>query len=136
MINSLRYSKIYLVDDFEITNLFHKKLFQKLEMEAEIRMFTNPNRVLEDLSSDIGTTGAILIFLDINIPQIDGFQFLDILKKQYASRDIEVIIVSDSNWEMEKERARQYSEIVRDFVSKPMKYETLQTLFKKLPYGT
>lgn len=132
MIDSLKYSKIYLIDDFGITNFFHEKLLQKLNIESELRKFTNPEKALEDLRSDLGITDTILIFLDINMPQLDGFQFLDILKKQFASRDIDVVIVSSSIWETDKERARQYPEMVMDFISKPMNYETLRTLFKRV----
>lgn len=136
MSNSFRYRKVYLVDDYAISNLYHKKLLEKLDYKSELRMFTNPETALEDLRSDNNTTDPVLILLDIEMPQIDGFQFLDILKRQFASRVIDVVIVSSSIWETDKERARRYPEIVMGFVSKPMKIENLRMLFKRLSYVT
>lgn len=75
------YSQIYLIDDFEMSNLFHKVLFNKLKIGDEINVFTNPEKALDDLRQKVVVCDRIFILLDLNMPEMSGFEFLDIMIK-------------------------------------------------------
>ncbi len=59
-----------------------------------------------------------LIILDLLMPFVDGFEFLNIIKNDTKTKDIPVIIVSAVNDNQEVERAKSYG--VLEFVSKPI----------------
>jgi len=75
------YSQIYLVDDFDMFNLIHKALFTKLEVGDHINVFTNPEKALADIRLRLGESERLLILLDLNMPALSGFEFLDVMTR-------------------------------------------------------
>lgn len=67
-----------------------------------------------------------IIFLDLNMPELDGWAVLDTLERMHKSygRNIAVYIVTVSVRAVDKERALNYS-IVREFISKPLYREKI-----------
>ncbi len=68
-----------------------------------------------------------LIFLDLNLPKVDGFQCLKELKSSCNYTKIPVLIYSTSSDEQDKELAKELGAV--DFISKPFE---LSTLIEKL----
>jgi len=126
------YSQIYLIDDFDMSNLIHKALIRKLQVAAEINAFTNPEKALADLRIKIGKSERILILLDINMPEMSGFEFLDIMEKEAFPHNIDVIIVTSSISEKDRTKAKEHSQFVIDFITKPLKLNQLSTVLKPL----
>src|SRR5680860_945101 len=115
------YSKIYLVDDREITNLMHRVLIRQLGMEDKVKSFTNPEEALDDLRSEATKMEPILVLLDINMPEMTGFEFLEFMELEAFSSNIDVIVVTSSISDEDRILAGQYPNFVRDFVTKPLK---------------
>ena len=122
-----------LVDDSKSTNFYNKKV---IEVSGEIDHVFEVENGLEALDyihqkGKFNATHPIpnIIFLDINMPKMNGFEFLKKyaeLPKKKRSNTI-VVILSTSNWQRDKIKAIE-SNLVYDFMEKPLKEDD----FKKV----
>ncbi len=126
----MMYDLIYLVDDFDMVNLLHRLLFRRLGLEEKVKDFTNPEKALSDLRACSEEDFRILVLLDINMPEMSGFEFLDHMMTDLFSHHIDVIVVTSSVSDSDKILAKEYPRFVRDFVSKPLKLEKLGDLIQ------
>ncbi|MHB8208515.1 response regulator [Mucilaginibacter sp.] len=115
-------SNLVLVDDDPLINKMHKMLLKKYHANITVVDFNSPLKALEH----VAINHTDLIFLDINMPKIDGWEFLSRLKNQ--SLKPKVIILSSSIDPVEKNKAYSY-DCVKDFISKPLTREKLNKLF-------
>jgi CheY-like chemotaxis protein len=71
------YKNIYLIDDDFIYLSITSKIMSLFFPDARVRSFANPEEALEKLEKDTPE----VIFLDINMPGLDGWEFLAELEK-------------------------------------------------------
>jgi len=112
---------IVLVDDDPLVNMMHKMILSRYK-KTIIKAFDNPKIALEY----IGIHKPDLIFLDINMPEINGWEFLRRLET--SSFRAKVIILSSSIDPVDQNAAYTY-ECVKDYIIKPLTYEKLQTIY-------
>jgi len=124
------YSKIYLVDDMEIVNLMHQVLIRQLGLEEKVVSFTNPEEALDALRFNVTGTEPVLVLLDISMPEMSGFEFLEFMALEDFPSSIDVIVVTSSVSEGDRILAEQYPRFVRDLVTKPLKIEKLREITK------
>ena len=125
-----KFNHVIIVDDDEITSfLIDVELKKNLKPEV-VRKFYNAELALEFLRSEIEKQAPLpdLILLDINMPVMDGWEFLDLLSTTPKEREIPVVILSSSIDPNDVEKAKKYKK-VKGFVSKPFKAEKLNDLF-------
>jgi CheY-like chemotaxis protein len=113
---------IILVDDEPIVNRLHQMLLLKYQKDRTIVDFIDPVLALEYVFKN----KPDLIFLDLNMPKINGWEFLKLIEQHDIKVDI--IIVSSSIDEHEKIKAKAYP-FVKDFLSKPLTSEKINALF-------
>lgn len=127
---------IMLVDDSVIDIFLAEKIIRELGMANYFYVHSNAINALEFLKSisKMGTYINLLlpkyIFLDLNMPFLDGFNFLDEFEKRNPSliTKIKIIVVTASLNPDEKQRALDYKSVV-GFYNKPLTKDTLESIF-------
>lgn len=108
--------KYILIDDDPIINLVHKKVIIKNDLEAEVTDFISGKKALDYLKNSNDTEKNIIL-LDINMPEMNGFEFLDALLKHKGINcdQFNIFILTSSLNNKDKEQATQYPNIKRIF---------------------
>jgi chemotaxis family two-component system response regulator Rcp1 len=82
--------------------------------------------MLEDASANSGGSVADLIFLDLNLPQMDGFALLTAMRKHPASAEVPIAVLSSSLSEDDVTRSRELG--ANRFVVKPIELNDFMSL--------
>ena len=122
---NLKPIKVMLVDDQKMANFITRKLIEVTGFSTEVVDYTVPQEALLDLSN----TNPDLIFLDLNMPEVNGWQFLEVLTEK--QNQTQVVIVTSSTSKHDKEKAQKYAQVI-DFIEKPLTKNTILSLKSKL----
>ena len=113
------FSRIFLIDDNEMDNVFHEVILRRSGFTGEVLVFEDAQQALDYLQAD-ETHAPTLIFLDINMPRMDGFEFAgkaEVLLQRTPSTTI--VMLSSSSAGPDKEKAAGISAI-SGFIVKPL----------------
>jgi CheY-like chemotaxis protein len=131
---------VLLVDDDFATNFINKKIIQKNELTDFIHVALNGKEAIDYLcrqgkfeSADNEYPRPQLILLDINMPVMDGWEFMESYKNldlEYKE-NITIVMLSSSFNPADKAKAESISEISA-FTQKPMTREALLDIIKKV----
>jgi response regulator of citrate/malate metabolism len=117
-------SRVILVDDDALTNMLNKKIIQSINPNIPVSTFIEVDKALAYLK-ETDEEGDALIFLDINFPIKNGWDFLDEYR-QFTTRS-SVILLSSSIDILERNKSKAYSGVI-DYVSKPLSIEYVTNL--------
>jgi CheY-like chemotaxis protein len=127
-----KYKAVMLIDDNEIDNLINQKMLEASNVAETIFMHTGAKGALEFLKNieKLSTNGVGLpeiIFLDIDMPLMDGFQFLDEFDKlsDYIKNNISIIMLTSSINPQDLSKAKK-SNFVKKYINKPLTQEALE----------
>ena len=116
------YTNIIIIDDDPISNHVCNLYIKILKPDMKILSFTNPLEALNCFYNFLNKK-TTLLFLDINMPQINGWQMLDKFPRTHIKMDI--IILSSSISKTDQDKVQEYPEVI-DFIIKPITKEKLQ----------
>ncbi|WP_395044813.1 response regulator [Flavobacterium sp.] len=116
-----KFHSTYIIDDDLIFVLLFKKIIEKSMKFDEIKNFTDAELVIEELNDNYKNNKKMpdIIFLDLNMPNIDGWQFLESIKNCPFSEQLNIYVVSSTIDNSEITRAKKYKN-VKKFISKPI----------------
>lgn len=126
---------IMLIDDNDLDNFINEKLMQIHHYSEKIYVHTSAISALEFLKNlttmddKWKELAPEVIYIDINMPIIDGFQFIELFKKTFEGMTPmpRLIILTSSLYLEDKEKAAEISNDIV-FLNKPLSGETLGEL--------
>lgn len=123
---------IMLVDDNQADNMIHRRILQKMNIANNIVDFLYAEDALAYLKSPEGSN-ADLIFLDINMPQMNGFEFLDEFKKLKDNPDDlpAVIMLSTLNPNWDNDASQNYP-LIKHFFTKPLTEKFVNSILESV----
>jgi len=121
--------KVILIDDDPDDHEIFAMAMVEASPEAECILYDSAEKALEELSENSSALPDY-IFLDLNMPRMNGMQFLELAKKENFLSRIPVIIYSTSILPSIKAQALQLG--ASDFLAKPTSHLELIKSLKKL----
>lgn len=133
---SKRFQKILLIDDDSVSNFLNEMALQEMDLSDEVHISENGEEALKFINRHFSSDGKYLenypdlIFLDINMPVMDGFQFLEEFEKIpfTEKKPIKIVMLTSSNATQDLERAKKFN--VEGYIVKPLCAEKIEALFK------
>ncbi len=132
---------VLLVEDDNIDAMSVKRAFKDLKIVNSLTHRTNGENALEYLR-DEGSEKPCVILLDLNMPKMNGIEFLKIVKADNALKKIPVVVLTTSKEECDIMESFKFS--VGGYIVKPVDYtkfvEAIKTIdlywtLSELPNG-
>lgn len=121
-----KFDLTYIIDDDPIFVIVLKKLLSKMNIFKEVKNLKNGLDALNDLNNvnEDKKKFPDVIFLDLNMPVLDGWQFLEELQKTPYKDKLNIYVVSSTIDNREIIKCENY-ESVKNFISKPTNSDDL-----------
>ncbi len=117
--------EVLSVDDSDVDRYILKKILKKYDAGVNVLEAADglsALQTLEGLSSK-----PKIIFLDLNMPRMNGFEFLQAYDKNNDEKSDVVVLTSSAN-ESDRDQVSLYN-CVKHYVVKPIAYDSLDTIF-------
>jgi CheY-like chemotaxis protein len=112
--------------------LLHKVMVVKNKICSEPPLlFGDGKMALEFLLSEYSSNESYLILLDINMPVLNGWEFLDSVQSKQFANNLFVVIVTSSVDSSDKQKAKTYPQVI-GFLEKPLRAESCDFI-KNIP---
>jgi CheY-like chemotaxis protein len=129
-----KYAYVMLVDDDDLDNFINEKILEGNLFAEKIYKNTSARAALEFLTN-LSTLGdqfthifPEVIFIDINMPMMDGFQFIENFKKNFtAMTHTKLVILTSSVYHEDRSKAEAISEDII-FLNKPLTKDLLEKI--------
>lgn len=121
-------NSILLIDDDEVTNFYNQHLIEKLQVAEHVHCEQNGKAGLRYLTEDLEKGGRKpdLILLDINMPIMNGFEFLEAYEQldPQAKAGHLIVMLTSSMLTVDKNRASAFPSL-SGFYTKPLSEEQI-----------
>jgi CheY-like chemotaxis protein len=126
---------ICIIDDDDVYQFTVTRTIEKHKLAKKILVFSDGEEAVQFLIDNISKNENLpdVIFLDINMPIMDGWQFLEeyVNLKPRIGKKITIYMVSSSIDSVDTDRAKKISDI-SDYIIKPIKPEMLKEIIEVL----
>jgi CheY-like chemotaxis protein len=123
---------LYIIDDDKIYHFLLKNLFKQNGIDVATSFFHNGYEAIEAIKQDKDEENTPdLILLDVNMPIMNGWQFIEEYTKLVPKlkKPSVIYMISSSNDEVDINKAKGYADIVKDYLLKPICKEDLEKIF-------
>ncbi len=120
-----------LIDDSDIDLFIQRRFLEVYQFSKKLTSYKSAEEALEKLNSSREQAAPDVIFLDLNMPNVDGFGFLDGFNAlPHEVRDkSKIVVLTSSNSQQDRAQAFSYKNVVH-FVTKPLKQSDIEDLRK------
>lgn len=125
--------QIILIDDSEIDLFIQRRFLEVFNFGKQLKTFLSARTALDWLTTSNGTEVPQLVFLDLNMPDLDGFGFLIQFSQLPPAlrKGIRIVILTSSNSRGDLDKALAFENVVH-FITKPLKQSDIEVLKQKL----
>jgi CheY-like chemotaxis protein len=124
--------KILLVDDDKIMLFLHEMFLKRSGVICDTVLCYNGKEALDFLESYQSVQTTFLVLLDINMPVMNGWDFLNSIRDRPNLPKVYIVMVSSATEESEKERAFSFTNVI-DYQQKPLTIETCKKIIGSEP---
>ncbi|MNK07616.1 Chemotaxis protein CheY [compost metagenome] len=125
-------SSLYVIDDDKIYHFLLKNLFKQNGIDIAPTFFCNGHEAMEHIKIN-NTTDILpdLILLDVNMPIMNGWQFLEefIKFEESLAKKPTIYMISSSNNDVDINKANEFNGAVKGYFLKPICKEDLEKIF-------
>ncbi|MBN8568792.1 MAG: response regulator [Ignavibacteria bacterium] len=127
------YNRFFIVvDDDPMNNKICQFIIKQVHDSANVKVFTQGEAALSYITNEYSkqkNTKAAVLFLDLNMPVMTGWEFLERYKEldSEIQNNFKIYILSSSVDERDKERAAR-EPVIKGFISKPISKEIILSL--------
>ncbi|VXB36027.1 response regulator [Maribacter litoralis] len=112
-------NKLIIVEDDPIFTFLLEKGINHAEIKGEQLIFSNGKPAMEYLNNDYSDSYNYIIFLDLNMPVMNGWEFMDNLETIANTNNCMVFVLTSSSYRHDIELLKK-KDLVADFVTKPI----------------
>ena len=121
---------IFIIDDDPISIIILKKNLELIAISQEIVTFSNGKDALNHLEKEYLKKEQYVIFLDINMPEMNGWEFLNKVEHLITSQNTSIYLLTSSINKADMEKAKQFL-LIEKYLSKPICKEVLIEIKEK-----
>lgn len=116
-----------LIEDDEATNFLHKHIIEALDCAGKLTIAVNGRFALDEINSFESTNSPFpdLIFLDINMPMMNGWEFITEFQEMNQREDLIIVMLTSSVNPDDQKRA-EHHDLINKYMRKPLKKEALE----------
>ena len=124
---------LLVIDDDDINIFIIKKIVEKTGFDIDMVSKNNGQQAIDYLKQTISSNLPLpqLILIDINMPVMNGWEFIEAYQELDFKKEADLYILSSSVYENDIEKTKSYSS-VKGFISKPLSIERLTELIKAI----
>ena len=116
--------RIFIIDDNQIDLLISRKLLLKNNASLEVQEYAQARQALEAIATK-QVERPDIILLDLNMPEMDGWEFLEALKSTEVQTNLKVYVLTSSLDDRDRTKAKEYK-VVEGYLTKPLNDSVIQ----------
>ncbi len=125
-------TRFVIIDDDVLNNKICTVTLRKIFHDADIKTFLNSEEGFEYVASEYGSRdheGNLVLFLDITMPAMDGWEFLDKFEDldESVKKRVKIYMLSSSDYKKDIDRARANKNVVH-YLIKPFTKKTIRLI--------
>jgi two-component system, NarL family, nitrate/nitrite response regulator NarL len=123
--------KTVLIDDSDIDLFIQRRFLEVYDFSNELLLYKSADEALNWLKTVSVADAPDIIFLDLNMPEVDGFSFLKNFKElpDTIKTKSKIVVLTSSNSAKDRSQAFTYQNVIQ-FITKPLKQSDIEDLKK------
>ena len=128
--------KTVLIDDSDIDLFIQRRFLEVYDFSNELLLYKSADEALNWLKTVSVADAPDIIFLDLNMPEVDGFSFLKNFKElpDGIKTKSKIVVLTSSNSAKDRSQAFTYQNVIQ-FITKPLKQSDIEDLKKIISHS-